>query len=407
MLPLSPLLVYQAVILSVLLALLALLVINLLTLPTLSQDEPDDPQSAIRGALWAPQSAFVSVLVPARNEAANIEACVRSLLAQDYSRWELLVLDDQSEDATGAILARLAAEDGRLRVLPGGPLLPGWLGKANACRQLAAAARGDWLLFTDADTVHRPPALRRALALAEARQVGLLSLFPRQITGTWSERLVVPLMHLAVYGLLPLSAMRRLRSPAFAAANGQYLLVRRAAYDAAGGHATVRAQVLEDVALARAVKRAGHRIDLADGGDLVRTRMYRGAGEVWAGFSKNFFAFFNHSLPFLGVGLLGLTVLYVAPPLWLLAGGTRAAIMGHVPSGAEGWAWLGLPLAQAGCGVAMRLLLAARFHFRLADAFLHPLSVALQIAIGLNSARLARRGGAVWKGRALDVKRET
>jgi chlorobactene glucosyltransferase len=152
------LLLYQIVILSVLLALLALLVINLLTLPTLPQDEPDDPQSAIRGALWAPQSAFVSILVPARNEAANIEVCVRSLLAQDYSRWELLVLDDQSEDATGAILARLAAEDGRLRVLPGGPLLPGWLGKANACRQLAAAARGDWLLFTDADTVHQPPA---------------------------------------------------------------------------------------------------------------------------------------------------------------------------------------------------------------------------------------------------------
>jgi chlorobactene glucosyltransferase len=394
---LSPLLVYQAVILCFLLAFLGLLIVNLLTLPTLPQDNTDQPKPTIHH----PPAPLVSVLVPARNEAANIEACVRSLLAQDYPRWELLVLDDQSEDATGAILARLAAADGRLRVLAGGPLLPGWLGKANACRQLAAAARGDWLLFTDADTVHQAPALGRALTLALASDVGLLSLFPRQITGTLAERLVVPLMHLAVYGLLPLPAMRRLRSPAFAAANGQYLLFRRAAYDAAGGHAAVRALVLEDVALARAVKQAGHRIELADGGDLVRTRMYRGAADLWAGFSKNFFAFFNDSLPFLGVTLLGLALLYVAPPLWLLAGGTRAAIMGSDPTGAEGWAWLGLPLAQYGCGVVMRLLLAARFHFRPADALLHPLSVALQIAIGLNSARLARRGGGSWKGRTL------
>jgi chlorobactene glucosyltransferase len=384
---------------SVLVPFLGLLVVNLLTLPTLPQSEEAIPKSKIQNP------KFVSILVPARNEAANIEACVRSLLAQDVPTFELLVLDDQSEDATGAILAGLAADE-RLRVLPGGPLVPGWLGKANACRQLAEAARGDWLLFTDADTVHQPPALRRALALAEARNVGLLSIFPRQITGTWSERLVVPLMHLAVYGLLPLPAMRRLRSPAFAAANGQYLLFRRAAYDAAGGHAAVRNMVLEDVALARAVKRAGWRIELADGGDLVRTRMYRGAAEVWAGFSKNFFAFFNHSLPFLGVTLLGYALLYVAPPLWLLAGAARAAIMGGIANAPEAWAWLGLPLAQYGVGVVMRLLLAARFHFRPADAFLHPLSVALQIAIGLNSARLARRGGGSWKGRAVDVKRD-
>jgi chlorobactene glucosyltransferase len=397
------LLVYQAVILSILLVFLGLLALNLRTLPTLPQDEDTPPPTP------RPQSPppLVSILVPARNEAANIEACVRSLLAQDVPAFELLVLDDQSEDGTGAILARLAAEDGRLRVLSGGPLLPGWLGKANACRQLAEAARGDWLLFTDADTVHQPPALRRALALAAGRDVGLLSMFPRQITGTWGERLIIPLMHLAVYGLLPLPAMHRLRSPAFAAANGQYMLFRRAAYDAAGGHAAVRAQVLEDVALARAVKRAGHRIELADGGDLVRTRMYRGAAEVWAGFSKNFFAFFNYSLPFLGLALLGYAALYVAPPLWLLAGAARAAIMGEVPTGPDGWAWVGLPLAQYGVGVLMRLLLAARFHFRAADALLHPLSVALQIAIGLNSARLARRGGAAWKGRTLGVKRET
>jgi chlorobactene glucosyltransferase len=391
------LLLYQLLIFGILLALLGLLVVNLLTLPRLAQG----PEA--QGAAPVPSPAafpLVSILVPARNEAAHIEACVRSLLAQDYPHCEVLVLDDQSEDATSAILARLAAEDQRLRVLRGGAPLPGWLGKANACRQLAAAAGGAWLLFTDADTRHQPPALRRALALAQARRVGLLSMFPRQITGTWAERLVVPLMHLAVYGLLPLPLMRRLRSPAFAAANGQFMLFTREAYGAAGGHAAVCATILEDVGLARAIKAAGYRVELADGGDLVQTRMYDGLSAVWAGFSKNYFAFFNYSLPFLAAGLLGFGLLYVAPPLWLLAGLARTAIIG-VPGPLDGWAWIGLPLLHYGCGVLMRLLLAARFRFAPAAAFLHPLSVARQIAIGVNSARLARRGGGSWKGRPL------
>jgi chlorobactene glucosyltransferase len=412
----DPLLMYQVVILIILLSLLGLLLINLLTLPNADCEpphaEPPDTQHATRNTQHAtrnahsacrvPHAAFVSILVPARNEAENIEACVRSLLAQDYPHFEVIVLDDQSEDGTGAILARLAAQDGRLRVLAGGPVRPGWLGKANACRQLAEAAGGAWLLFTDADTRHRPPALRCALALAQARRVGLLSMFPRQITPTLIERLVVPLMHLAVYGLLPLPLMRRLRHPAFAAANGQFMLLARAAYEAAGGHAAVRALVLEDVALARAVKRAGHRIELADGGDLVQTRMYATPAALWAGFSKNFFAFFNDSLPFLAAGLLGFALLYVLPPLWLLAGVGRAAIIG-LASAWEIWAWVGLPLLQYGCGVTMRLLLGARFRFHPAGALLHPLAVALQIAIGVNSARLARRGGASWKGRRVQV----
>ena len=173
--------------------------------------------------------------------------------------FEVLVLDDQST-------RRHRRDPGRgwpprtrgCGCCTGGPLLPGWLGKANACRQLAEAARGDLLLFTDADVRHAPALLGHAVRRAGALDVGLLSIFPAQITGTWAERLIVPLMqHFAVYALLPLPLMRRLRAPAFAAANGEFLLFRRAAYCACGGHAAVRRTVLEDVGLARAVKAGG------------------------------------------------------------------------------------------------------------------------------------------------------
>ncbi len=380
----SPLELYCGVVLSFGVVLLGLLAVNLAVLPRLRRFVPLTPTSA----------PLVSILVPARDEAANIAACVRGLLAQDYSAFELIVLDDGSSDGTGAILAELAAADPRLRVLIGGPLLPGWLGKPNACRQLAEAAGGDLLLITDADVRHAPALLGQAVAAQQALGVGLLSIFPRQITRTWGERLIVPLMqHFAVYGLLPLPAMQRLRTPAFAAANGQFLLFSRAAYLACGGHSTVGGLVLEDVALARAVKRAGYPIALADGGDAITCRMYQGWAEVWAGFSKNLFAFFNRSLPFLAVAILVALVLWVVP-----VGGMMGAALG-IGSFTPLVAWL--CLAQYGTAVAARLLLIARFGGRPLDAFLHPIGVLLLLLIALNSARLARRGGVAWKGRSV------
>jgi len=378
----APLEIYGGVVLSFGVALLGLLAINLAVLPRLRRFAPPALASA----------PFVSILVPARDEAANIAACVRGLLAQEYPAFELIVLDDGSSDGTGAILADLAATDPRLRVLTGDPLPPGWLGKPNACRQLAAAATGDLLLFTDADVRHTPLLLGHAVAAQQALGVGLLSIFPRQITATWGERLIVPLMqHFAVYGLLPLPAMQRLRAPAFAAANGQFLLFSHAAYVACGGHATVRSLVLEDVALARAVKRAGYPIALADGGAEITCRMYHGWGEVWAGFAKNLFAFFNRSLLFLALAILVALLLWVLP----VAGMIGAALGSGGCTSLVGW----LCLAQYGTAVAARLLLTARFGGRPLDAFLHPFAVLLLLVIALNSARIARCGGVAWKGR--------
>ncbi|MDQ5826103.1 MAG: glycosyltransferase family 2 protein [Chloroflexota bacterium] len=379
-------LAYHTIILAVLLALLGILVVNLRVLPRIERFHPR-PAGV----------PHVAVLVPARNEEANIEACLVSLLAQDYPSFEVWVYDDASADRTGEIVDRLAARSsGRLRVVHGRTEPPqGWLGKANACHQLYAAMREQtspgYVLFTDADVTVLPGALSHAVGAAQQLDAGLLSIFPMQTTGSFAERLAVPiLLHWTVYTFLPLPLAHSRRSgPAFAAANGQFMLFRREAYEAFGGHAAVRSEILEDVALARATKRAGYRAVLADGGPLVRTRMYRGSREVWNGYSKNAYAFFGYSPMFLAIGLLALTAPYIAPVAFMAVG---------VLSG--DWLLSGVALTQYLLGVGARLLLSFRFGYSALDAFLHPVAIIYVIAIELNSMRWAITGKSAWKGRS-------
>jgi chlorobactene glucosyltransferase len=381
-------LAYHAVILAVLLSLLGILAVNLWVLPRLARFQP--PRADVPP---------VAVLVPARNEEANIEACLESLLAQDYPNFEVWVYDDASTDGTGEIADRLASRArGRLRVVRGSAdPPPGWLGKARACHRLYTTMRQqtspDYVLFTDADVTLQPGALGHAVIAARHLDAGLLSVFPRQITGSLAERLAVPiLLHWTVYTFLPLPlAHSRRTGPAFAAANGQFMLFRREAYEAFGGHEAVRSEILEDVALARATKRAGYRAVLADGGTLVRTRMYRGAREVWEGYSKNAYAFFGYSPLFLAIGVLALAALYVAPVAFILLG----ALSGD-------WLLFGIGTAEYLLVVAARLLLSFRFGYGALDAFLHPLSIVYVIAIELNSLRWAVTGKSAWKGRSYD-----
>ena len=385
---------YAILALSILLALLGILLVNLLILPRLADYAPLDGKTA----------PTVTVLIPARNEEAKIESCLLSILGQDYSNYEVWLYDDGSTDRTPEITARLAAEHPHLRITAATEEpLPGWLGKAHACHRLYLAMRAerqpDYLLFTDADVVFEPGALSHAVAAIENvvqnkpnshSAIGLLSAFPRQITGSWAERLAVPLfLHWAVYTFLPLPlAFTQRTGPLYAAANGQFMLFRREAYEACGGHEAVRAEILEDVALARAVKRAGYRALLADGGPLIRTRMYNGAGEVWRGYSKNAYSFFGYSPFFAGVGVATLLTLYVAPlPLTLYA--TLSSQL----------SLLTLSLAQYALGILPRVLLAARFRYRMWDALLHPIGVLFQIAILLNSAWWTHAKRGIWKGR--------
>ena len=200
----------------------------------------------------------VSILIPARNEAAQIEGAVRAACAQTAPAVEVVVLDDGSTDGTGAILERLRAELPRLRVVAGTPLPPGWTGKMWACWQLAHAhARSEWFLFVDADVRLSPEAAARGLAAARAESAEFLSAFPRQITVRAGEALLVPLIHLVQLAYLPMALVRRLPMPSLSAGCGQFVLVRRAAYLAAGGHRAIRDTLHDGVMLARRMKAAG------------------------------------------------------------------------------------------------------------------------------------------------------
>ena len=223
--------------------------------------------------------------MPARNEERTIGRSVASLAEQPEIR-EIIVVNDQSSDGTGEILRRLAAEQPKLRVVDAGPLPAGWVGKNHAAWLGAGKATCDWLLFTDADAVHLPGSTARALADAESSGAALVSYSPGQEMHTWWERAVIPFVFCRLSQLYSFAAVNDPESPA-AAANGQYLLIRRSAYDKIGGHAAVREEVLEDVALARLAKSAGIRLHFAPGDQICRVRMYATFGDMWEGWSKN------------------------------------------------------------------------------------------------------------------------
>ncbi len=224
----------------------------------------------------------VSVIVPARNEEASLPACLESLVAQQGITFEIIVVDDGSTDRT-RVIAKSFPE---VRVIEPGPLPPGWTGKNNAVTAGVREARGEWLLFTDADTVHKPGSLARALAEARQHGADLLSYSPEQeVHGFW-EKAVMPVIFAELARAYRPSEVSDSRSPS-AAANGQYLLINRVAYDAVGGHAAVATSLLEDVALAHAVKASGRKIFFRFAGDAVRTRMYRTLPQLIEGWTKN------------------------------------------------------------------------------------------------------------------------
>jgi len=224
----------------------------------------------------------VSVIVPARNEEASLGACLESLVAQSAVAFEIIVINDHSTDRTREIAASFSG----VRLIEAGPLPDGWTGKNNAVTTAARQARGEWLLFTDADTVHLPGSLARALTEAQENNADLLSYSPEQIAVTFWEMATLPVVFAELARQYPPSKVSDPNSPA-AAANGQYILITRSAYDAVGGHAAIAGEILEDVALARAVKASGRKIRFRYAADAVRTRMYRNYAQLRDGWTKN------------------------------------------------------------------------------------------------------------------------
>jgi chlorobactene glucosyltransferase len=248
-------------------------------------------------AAHAPESSdtndapFVSVVVPARNEARSIEACMRSILASEWPRLELIVVNDHSTDGTGEIARRVAAEDPRVTVIDAPDLPAGWFGKQHACHHGQLRARGSVLLFTDADTTHGPLVLPRALRVMRERKAALFSVHPGQEYGTFWERLLMPqviVMIVVRYGSA--EATNRSTNPLAKFANGQFLMITREWYTRVGGHEAVRTHVTEDLRLAQEVCRAGGNVQVLDGRGEVETRMYQGLGELMIGWSKNIYA---------------------------------------------------------------------------------------------------------------------
>ncbi len=378
------------VILVILLFLCIHLLVNMLSFRRLSMNA--------QGSL--PCTPLVSLLVPARNEEAHIEMCVRSLLEQDYEKLEILVLNDQSCDATAEIVQGMIdelppAQKGRLRLFQGEALAPGWVGKNFACYQLARHARGEYLFFTDADTVHAPETVRAVISCMHQLGVDLLTAQSEYRLRDIGARLVMPLLCFRVFMLLPLPLLSRRPEPILAAGNGPLLCFRRPAYEATGGHRAVREHILEDVSLARLTKAAGYRLAFVDAVDMISCHMYTSLAHTWTGFSRTFFAFYNYS-PLAALAMILFDVLlFVMPPLLLLA-----ACFLSVPPLLVLLAW-----SCYGVAVFMRLLLAARFTrsqkaMALLLCFLHPLAIVFGCLILLNSMRwYYRKRGTEWKGR--------
>ena len=340
-----------------------------------------------------PEYPSVSILVPARDEERNIVACVESLLRQDYPEFEVIVLDDDSLDATGSLLREIQTGSGeRLRILPGKPLPAGWLGKHWACHQLAQAAQSEILLLTDADTVHHPAALRGAVEALEAEEAGALSVLPRQAVGSWGEILVIPILSWVIHTFVPFILPRRTPT-----AVGQFMLFRREVYAAVGGHAAVRAEVLDDLALARNVHRAGLRWAFLDGSGRVTTRMYRGWNETARGLAKNLFPVFRYNVPlflFVWTWLLWLAW----QPLFVL--GMRIA-GSAVPEGIMAPA-----AATIGLSLVTWALCSMRFRAPLVQVLLYPVTILLVTGIALRSLAWHLWGRGTWKGRGIHVQKK-
>ncbi len=262
----------------------------------------------------------VSVIVPARDEERGIGAAVRSLRALDYRPLEIVVVDDESRDATGAAAREAAGDDPRVRVLTGAPLPAGWVGKPWACWQGVQAADGEWLLFTDADVVHAPDSLARAMAMALRLDRGGVTLFPTIDAEGVAERTVIPAAAAAIGAFVAPGPLARSRGSAVAIAAGGYMLIDRVLYGRIGGHAAIRDRMVDDVSIAMRVKRAGGLLQPAPAGGLARLRMYHGPREVWQGWSKNASFGVEGDAPKALVGGLVLALLAALPPAAVVQG---------------------------------------------------------------------------------------
>ena len=365
----------------------------------------------------APASApLISICVPARDEEQNIRRCVESLLAQTYPNFEIIVLDDRSTDSTPRILEELlqttkvattwqprSDDFSRLRVIHGSDLPAGWAGKPHALTQASASARGDWLCFVDADTFAAPEALASCYIKAIETKADMFTIMTFQELGSFWEKVLMPLVLTAMsVGFSP----RKVNDPKRrdAVANGQFILIRRAVYDAVGGHERIKDQIVEDKALSEQVKWNGYRLVIADGYQMARTRMYTSLPQMWEGWTKNIYLGLRDTPSMLLLGAFGATLALIAALflpawpllgfLWLLKGGGALAL-GVIAKSLIVWAALLWARANVSRGLGI-----SRWY-----SLTVPLGAGLFAAIMLTSAWKVLSGqGVTWRGRVYRPK---
>ena len=352
----------------------------------------------------APTSApKVSVCIPARNEETNIRRCVEAALGQDYPDFEVIVLDDRSTDSTLTLLKEIASRDSRLLPISGSDLPEGWAGKPHALYQALALAKGEWLCFVDADTFLAPNALSAVYAKAIKTQADLFTVMTKQILGSFWERTVMPLVMTALsVGFSP----RKVNDPSRrdAVANGQFIFIKRSIYDLVGGHEKIKDQIVEDKALSENVKWNGHRLVVANGMQLISTRMYTSLETMWEGWTKNIYLGLRDHPSMLLLGAFGATLALLAAlflPIWPLLGVTWYLREG-------GWMAL-LVVIEAlfvwGYLIFIRARVAQEMEIPRWYAFTTPLGAGVFAAMMLTSAWKVISGqGVTWRGRKYQTK---
>jgi Glycosyltransferases, probably involved in cell wall biogenesis len=338
---------------------------------------------------------LISVLIPARNEAGNISRCLKSLLKQDYPNLEIIVLDDNSTDGTSREVEVMAQKDNRVRLVEGAPLADGWIGKNFASHQLAKYAKGEYFIFTDADTLHFPKTVSSAFGALITTKVDALSIYPRQIMVTFAERMTVPIINTALQCFIPFILIKKSKSPLFCTALGQFMMFKREAYEKIGGYESIKGNMVDDIQISKRVKKAGYKFMIFDGRNAIYCRMYKNLKGVITGLAKSIYPAFNGNVlalfSFTGVLTATLLVPFILLPLGAFLLDWPAAI-------------IRLMIFQIIIVLAIKTIFAIRYKQRMLDILLAPVSMAIIDALIFLSFFQAKYGeGLLWKGRVYDV----
>jgi chlorobactene glucosyltransferase len=340
---------------------------------------------------------MVSIIVPMRNEERNARQCIESLMSQEYSNFEVIVVDDGSEDDTLKILKEFDSKHSNFKLVEGAPTPEGWIGKNHALWQGVREAKGSWFLFVDADTVSENHMLPSAIKYAEDNGIDMLSLSPFQILETFWERVVQPVIFSSIYYSYP---QKKINDPISktATAIGQFILIKRTAYAKAGGHSAIKSNIIEDFALARLVKSSGYRLYVLRGSNLIRTRMYTNLGELWEGWTKNLFFGLNkrwRNLIFLVSLLLSWGIIPIVLFIWSIFNTVCRQSLSFVQLSITLESSFLLALIIYVAWQTTRLFCIPRFY-----ALTLPLGVATYITMVIASAyKVASGAGVTWKNR--------